>query len=108
MTAKGKEMTATESTSGPGMRVYLLVWIGLLVIVAVEVVMTYVHAWSGVLVVRLLVLAILEAALGLMYFMHLRYERPVLFWSLIPGLIFVLLMMNQFWSDAHRLLALHP
>ena len=101
-------MTATESTAGPGMRIYLLVWIVLHVIVAVEVVMTYAHARSGILVVRLLVLAILEAALGLMYFMHLRYERRVLFEALIPSLVFVLLMMNQFWSDAYRLLSLHP
>ncbi len=43
-----------------------------------------------------------------MYFMHLRYERPSLFWSLIPGLIFVLLMMNHLWRDAHRLISLHP
>ena len=34
--------------------------------------------------------------------------RGLLFWSLIPGLVFVLLMMNQFWSDAYRLLSLHP
>ncbi len=103
---KGQEMTSTESTSGPGMRVYLRVWIGLLVIVALEVVMTYTHRWSVVLLVRLLVLAILEAALAVMYFMNLRYERRILFWSLIPGLIFVFIMMNQFWSDAYRLVSL--
>jgi caa(3)-type oxidase subunit IV len=105
---KGKEMPAMESASSPGMRVYVLVWVGLLLIVAVEVAMTYFRPWSGVLVARLLVLAVLEAALGLMYFMHLRYERPLLFWSLIPVLLFVLLMMNQFWTDAHRLSALRP
>jgi hypothetical protein len=38
--------------------------------------------------------------------MHLKYERR-LFWSLIPGLIFIFIMMNQFWSDANRLRTLH-
>ena len=41
-----------------------------------------------------------------MYFMHLRYERRTLFWSLIPALMFVFIMMNQFWSDAYRLRSL--
>jgi hypothetical protein len=35
--------------------------------------------------------------------MHLKYERPSLFWSLIPTVLFVLLMMNQIWPDAYRL-----
>ena len=39
-----------------------------------------------------------------MYFMHLKYERPSLFWSLIPTLIFVLVLMDHFWPDALRLM----
>lgn len=89
------------------MRLYVGVWIGLLLIVAIEVALTYAHLPVGTLLAALLTLAIIEAALGVMIFMHLRYERRVLFWSLIPGLIFVLLMMNQLWSDAYRLLSLH-
>jgi hypothetical protein len=41
-----------------------------------------------------------------MYFMHLRYERRVLFWSLVPALIFVLLMLNHLWRDAARMISL--
>jgi hypothetical protein len=41
-----------------------------------------------------------------MYFMHLKYERPRLFWSLIPTLIFVLFMMDHIWPDALRLIKL--
>jgi len=40
-----------------------------------------------------------------MYLMHLKYERPVLFWSLIPYLIFAMLMLDHIiWPDAFRLL----
>jgi caa(3)-type oxidase subunit IV len=99
-------MAAMESTPGPGMRLYVAVWIGLLLIVAIEVALTYAHLPAGTLLAGLLVLAIFEAALGVMFFMHLRYERRALFWSLIPGLILVLLMMNQFWPDAYRLASL--
>ncbi len=100
-------MTATDSTPGPGMRLYVAIWIGLLLIVAVEVALTYAHLPAGTLLAGLLTLAIVEAAVGVMFFMHLRYERRALFWSLIPGLIFVLLMLNQLWPDAYRLRSLH-
>ena len=92
---------------GPGMRVYVAVWLGLLLIVGAEVALTYARLPTGTLLSVLLALALVEAGLGVMYFMHLRYERRTLFWSLIPALIFVFIMMNQFWSDAHRLRTLH-
>ena len=89
------------------MRLYVAVWLGLLLIVAAEVALTYARLPTGTLLAALLALALVEAGLGLMYFMHLKYERRTLFWSLIPALIFVFLMMNQFWSDAYRLRSLH-
>jgi heme/copper-type cytochrome/quinol oxidase subunit 4 len=58
------------------------------------------------LLVSLLVLAFIEAGIGLLYFMHLRYEKPNLFWSLVPAVIFVLFMMNHIWPDAYRMLNL--
>jgi cytochrome c oxidase subunit IV len=100
-------MATMESTPGPGMRLYVAVWLGLLLIVGAEVALTYARLPTGTLLAALLALALVEAGLGLMYFMHLRYERRALFWSLIPALIFVFIMMNQFWSDAHRLRSLH-
>jgi cytochrome c oxidase subunit 4 len=99
-------MAAMTSVPGPTMRAYVAVWIGLLAIVGVEVALTYAHLPAIWLLSGLVALAIVEAALGVMYFMHLRYERRVLFWSLIPGLIFVLIMMNEVWPDAYRLLSL--
>jgi cytochrome c oxidase subunit 4 len=88
------------------MKSYLSVYAGLLLIVGVEVVLTYLRFPPTTLLFALLALAVIEAGLGLMYFMHLKYERR-LFWSLIPALIFVFIMMNQFWADAHRLRSLH-
>jgi cytochrome c oxidase subunit IV len=56
----------------------------------------------------LLALAFCSGALAVMYFMHLLQERRSLFLSLIPAVIFVLLMMNMIWSDSLRLLHLRP
>jgi cytochrome c oxidase subunit IV len=56
----------------------------------------------------MLAVAILSAALAIMYFMHMAQERRSFFWSLIPATIFVLLMMNMIWSDSFRLLHMRP
>lgn len=92
-----------ESNRDPGMKFYVFVWLGLCLIAAIEVFLTYRHLPVRELLAFLLVLAFTEAGIALMYFMHLKYERPSLFWSLIPVTIFVLFMMDHIWPDAFRL-----
>lgn len=82
------------------------IWIGLIAIVAIETALAFSHLSAGVIVATLLLLAILEAAIALRYFMHLKYEPPALFWTLIPAIVFALLMMNEVWPDAMRLATL--
>jgi cytochrome c oxidase subunit IV len=93
-----------EARQSGGMKPYVVVWFGLILIVAIEVFLTYQHLSVGELLAALLVLAFVGAGLGVMYFMHLRYERASLFWSLIPYLIFALVMMDHIWPDAFRLM----
>ncbi len=95
-----------ELPQGAGMRTNTAIWLGLLLIVAAEVALTYARPASGLLLAGLLALAFLEAGIAVMYFMHLRYERRILFWSLIPGLLFVLVLLNHLWRDATRLILL--
>ncbi len=97
-------MTTTAPGRAPTMQGYVLIWVGLILIVGVEVFLTYERLPAGTLLAALLLLALIEASLAVMYFMHLKYERPVLFWSLIPYLIFALVMMDHFWPDALRLM----
>ncbi len=97
-------MATRAASASPTMKGYVVVWIGLLLIVVVEVLLTYAHLAAGTLLTAFLVLAVLEAALGLLYFMNLKYERPILFWSLIPYLIFAMFMLDHVWPDALRLL----
>ena len=100
-------MTAASS-SGNVIRKYLPVYFVLLAIFLVEVFLAFQNFSTGTLVILLLLLAIASAGLGLMYFMHLATERRSLFLSLIPAVIFVLLMMNVIWSDSLRLLHMRP
>ncbi len=95
-------MTGAESSSSPGMRFYAVLWAGLLGIVIVEVLLTYAGMRPLALLISLLALALIEAGVALMYFMHLKYERRILFWSLIPALVFVLVMFDHLWPDAFR------
>jgi heme/copper-type cytochrome/quinol oxidase subunit 4 len=97
-------MATRVATSRPTITAYLVVWIGLLLIVVVQVLLTYAGLPAGRLLAALLVLALVQAALALFYFMNLKYERPILFWSLIPYLIFAMFMLDHVWPDALRLL----
>ena len=96
-------MTTMEPSAEPTLEVYVAVWMGMIVIVAIEAWLAYLHVSAGKLLATLLVLALVEAFVALRYFMHLKYEVPLLFWTLIPALVFAFVMMNQFWADASRL-----
>jgi len=87
---------------------YLPVYFVLLGIAGLEVFLAYQSFSTTALLVILLALAVCGAALAVMYFMHLAQERRSLFLSLIPAVIFVLLMMNMIWSDSFRLLHMRP
>jgi len=99
-------MAEMDATSGPGMKPYFAVWIGLLCIAGAEVFLSYRGFSTLVLLVVLLILAFIEAGIGLLYFMHLKYDRPILLWSFVLSVVFVLLMMNQIWPDAYRMVSI--
>jgi len=82
---------------------YVAVWLGMIAIAAVEAWLAYMHVSPHMLLAALLVLAVVEAGVALRYFMHLKYEVPLLFWTLIPALVFAFVMMNQFWADSARM-----
>lgn len=94
----------TDTKNAPGMKEYIAIWVGLLCIVGIETFLTTMHISTHRLLAALLVLAFVEAGIALLFFMHLKYERPRLFWTLVPLVIFVLFMMNHIWPDAYRML----
>lgn len=95
-----------ETNHEPTMAGYAGIWIGLLCIVGIEVFLTLMKLPTHELLAALLVLAFIEAAIGLLYFMHLKYEKHILLWTLIPAVVFVLFMMNHIWADAFRMISL--
>jgi heme/copper-type cytochrome/quinol oxidase subunit 4 len=94
----------TGTNHEPEMKGYIAIWVGLLCIVGIETFLTTLQLSTHKLLLALLLLAFTEAGIALLYFMHLKYEKPSLFWSLVPAVIFVLFMMNHIWPDAYRML----
>jgi caa(3)-type oxidase subunit IV len=99
---------AASKKSGNAIAKYLPVYFALLAIAVLEVFLAYQHFSTGSLLVILLTLALCGGTLALRYFMHLAQETRGLFLTLIPALIFVLLMMNMIWTDSFRLLHMRP
>jgi heme/copper-type cytochrome/quinol oxidase subunit 4 len=95
-----------DARLAPTMKTYLFAWVGMLLLVAVEVLATYAHPAVRTLLATLLVLALLEAAVALLYFMHLKYERRALLWWTVPLVVFALVMLDHVWPDAMRLAAM--
>jgi heme/copper-type cytochrome/quinol oxidase subunit 4 len=77
-------------------------------ILAIAVVQVVVAMTMGPSLGRMLILAAIQAYLAVMFFMHLRDEKANLRLALIPGTLFVLVMMNMIWADRLRLRVLKP
>ena len=82
----------------------LMVYVGILVLAGVQIFVAY-HSPG---VVRMLVIAAIQAFLAVMFFMHLRDEKSTLRLALIPATLFVLVMMNMVWADSYRLIHMKP
>ncbi len=92
----------------PGKRFYLIVWIGLLFLTVVEIVLAYMHLPLGVMLVTLMGLSLVKSALIVAYFMHLRFERRSLFYTLIPAAVICIGLLAVFFPDSLRALELRP
>jgi len=98
---------ATPATND-SLKTDLIVYVCILALSGLQVLLAYQHAEGTQLLVLMLAVALIQAGLGVMYFMHLRNEQRNLRLALIPATIFVVLMMNMIWSDSFRLLRMSP
>jgi len=84
------------------------VWVGLLILTAIEVFLCYKHWQTLIMLTALVGLSVIKAAMIIAYFMHLKFERFSLFLTLFPMLIFCILLMLIFLGDATRIPAMRP
>ena len=90
-------------TETAGLKIVFSVWFGLLGLTVLELILAYRQLPLETMLSVLMVLSVLKAALIVAYFMHLRYEQASLFVTLIPALVFVLIMMTAIFADSTRL-----
>ena len=92
-----------EHAETAGNKIIFSVWFGLLGLTVLEVILAYRQLPLQTMLTVLMFLSVIKAALIIAYFMHLRYEQPSLFVTLIPALVFILIMMTAIFADSSRL-----
>jgi caa(3)-type oxidase subunit IV len=91
----------TAETNG-GMKRDLIVYVCLLVLAAIQFFFAYQDISVSQMFVRMLIVASIEAALALLYFMHLSENRG-LKWFVVIFTVSVILGMQYGWTDSFRL-----
>ncbi len=97
-------MTATTATAPT----FAKVWAALLAITGVEVFIAYLQMHPIIMLTALLGLSVIKAVLIIAYFMHLKFERLSLFFTLFPMLVLCILLLFIFMPDSMRLLEMRP
>ena len=95
-------------TAYPTHRTYNRVWIGLILLTAVEVFLAYEQLRPMLRLTALLGLSVMKGMLIIAYFMHLKFERLSLFFALFPVLVAMILALLALLPDSARMLELRP
>ena len=85
-----------------GVKLFLGVLLGLLVLTLVEVLLAYIEVPLAIMLTVLIGLSLIKAALIVAYFMHLRFERMSLVLTLIPTLVICICLLFIVFPDGFR------
>jgi cytochrome c oxidase subunit IV len=91
-----------------GVGKYLVVYLCILAIAAMQFVIAYSNISGSQMFTRMLFLALVEAGLALLFFMHLWMEKRSLLWFVAIFTVSVLLGMQYGWTDAFRMVTGAP
>jgi len=94
--------TAGEHKSG-GTAQDLVVYLCILALAAIQFVIAYQNIDGTQMFVRMLIVALFEAGLALLFFMHLWAEKRAFMWAAGIITVFVLLAMQYGWTDSFRI-----
>ena len=93
-----------QTHAGGSTKLYISVWIVLLVLSGIEVYLGYIHLNLHLMLSLLMGLSLIKAGMIIAYFMHLRFERFSLVLTLIPMWVVVTSLLLVFFPDSFRLL----
>ncbi|MFZ0477643.1 MAG: cytochrome C oxidase subunit IV family protein [Terriglobales bacterium] len=93
-------MTNADAKAGFGRDV--IVYVCILALAAIQFVIAYQNVDASTMFTWMLIVACIEAALGLLFFMHLSENRGLL-WFVVIFAVFALLAMQYGWTDSFRI-----
>jgi len=83
---------------------YIFTYVCILIVAALQFVAAFYDSHNPALWSRLLVLAVIEGILAVLFFMHLWMEKRAFLWSMVIVIVFVLISMQWSWPDSFRIL----
>lgn len=95
-------MTTAVGNTNVGMRRNLIVYACILVLAGIQFVIAYQDISASQMFVRMMIVAIVEAALALLLFMHL-WDNRGLRWFVLVFTVAVILGLQYGWTDSFRL-----
>ncbi|HEV3513298.1 MAG TPA: cytochrome C oxidase subunit IV family protein [Candidatus Sulfotelmatobacter sp.] len=87
-----------------GIKKYVVVYLALVVLTAVQFFVGYQNLEGGALIVRMLTFGGIETVLVVLFLMNLSTEKRSFFNFFVFFMLFVLTTMNIIWTDSFRLL----
>lgn len=94
-------MARTESNRSSAGK-YMVIYLIILVIAVLQFVVAYSDISAPQMLIRMLILACVEALLALLFFMHLADNRG-LRWFVVIFTVAVIMGMQYGWTDSNRL-----
>jgi heme/copper-type cytochrome/quinol oxidase subunit 4 len=82
---------------------YIVIYVCLLALAGIQFVIAYSHIDTQAMFARMLFVAVAEAGLALLFFMHLWAEKRGFLLFVIVFTVFVLLAMQYGWTDSNRM-----
>jgi heme/copper-type cytochrome/quinol oxidase subunit 4 len=95
-------MTTAAEKGSSGMGKDLIVYACIVALAGIQFIIAYQNISASQMFVRMLIVAVIEAALALLFFMHL-WENRGLKWFVLIFTVAVILGMQYGWTDSFRL-----
>jgi heme/copper-type cytochrome/quinol oxidase subunit 4 len=95
-------MTTAAEQKSSGLGKDLIVYVCMLALAGLQFVIAYQDISASQMFTRMLIVAMVEAALALLFFMHL-WDNRGLKWFVLVFTVAVILGMQYGWTDSYRL-----
>ncbi|MFN2596873.1 MAG: cytochrome C oxidase subunit IV family protein, partial [Pyrinomonadaceae bacterium] len=102
------DVPAEEVHFAGSTKLFFAVLMALLLLTVIEVFLAYFKVPLHIMLTILIGLSLIKAAMIMAYFMHLKYERMSLVFTLIPALVVCICLMFILFPDSNRNRNLRP